>query len=233
MKNNLRKPGQGRNDISKSEATMPKERPIIFNTEMVGAILDGKKTQTRRVVKPQPEHGHNYVHGYILESTNRERKRGDVHFGDNPNFLEGNSCYRRCPYGQPGDRLWVRETWQAVSPDERYRPLDECHIIYKASDEHPGFCARTYEEHMGFSDTGRDICYPWRPSIHMPKKHARIWLEITGIRVERLKDISPEDGITEGVEHWSIFPSLWDSINKKKHPWSSNPWVWVIEFKKA
>ena len=217
---------------------MPKERPILFSTAMVRAILDGKKTQTRRVVK--------CIHEIDRLSTPDEWNAGRAHpkmvrFEDwkGPHQFHlfesdyGSIFAMPCPYGKKGDRLWVRETWQAVSPDERYRPLDECHIIYKASDEHPGFCARTYEEHMGFSDTGRDICYPWRPSIHMPKKHARIWLEITGIRVERLKDISPEDGIAEGVEHWSIFPSLWDSINKKKHPWSSNPWVWVIEFKKA
>ena len=195
-----------------------KETPIIFSTPMVRAILEGRKTMTRRVIKPQPDHGHKYVHGYILDSTNKQRKRGDVHFGDNKNFLEGNHCYRRCPYGQEGDLLWVRETWVEsftaclTDPKQSYRS-----VTYRADGQ----------EYYNFSNEK----IKWKPSIFMPKKYARIWLEIVNIRVERLKSLSPEDGIAEGVEHWSIFPSLWDSINGKKHPWSSNPWVFVIEFK--
>ena len=173
-----------------------KDRPIIFSTPMVRAILDGRKTQTRRVVKPQPKP--HQSGGWIWE------KVGGI-IATKSGKIYKSKMLSRNPYGKPGDRLWVRETWANVL----------CHkMFYKADgNDLPKGCV-------------------WKPSIHMFKMYARIWLEITGIRVERLKDLSPKDGIAEGVEHWSIFPSLWDSINGKKHPWKSNPWVWIIEFKR-
>ena len=178
-------------------------RPIIFSTPMVQAILDGRKTQTRRVIKPQPLRSPYWTHyensGAFYPAT----------YDAEPSFL-------RCPYGKPGDRLWVRETFCVFNYDDE-------EVWYKAS---PVASACWHDA------TLKNNGMRWKPSIHMPKKYARIWLEITGVRVERLKDLSPKDGIAEGVEHWSIFPSLWDSINKKKHPWSSNPWVWVVEFRK-
>ena len=177
------------------------DRPIIFSTPMVQAIQDGRKTQTRRVIKPQPIRSPYWTH---------YENSGAFY----PATLDAEPSVLKCPYGVRGSKLWVRETFT----------IEASNIWYKADGtDHDG----NVEYPDGFTHVPR-----WKPSIHMPKKYARIWLEITGVRVERLKDLSPKDGIAEGVEHWSIFPSLWDSINKKKHPWSSNHWVWVVEFRK-
>jgi len=155
--------------------------------------------------------------------------------------------YIKCPFSV-GQFLWVKETHQFISPDESWRPVEECHIVYKATDEHPGFCARTYEEHMGFAETGKDICYPWRPSIFMPRKYSRLTLEITNIGVERVREITEDDSIAEGSQmpcselpkscqqgtltERCQFSRIWDAINKKNgFGWSENPWVFVIEFK--
>lgn len=172
-----------------------KERPIIFSTPMVQAILEGRKSQTRRVVKPQPTR-------LIGTPPNKWPQ-------DYPEL---------CPYGQLSDRLWVRETWANVLFHK---------MFYKADDDRnlPKGCK-------------------WKPSIHMFKMYARIWLEITNIRVERLQDISEGDAKAEGVEigssamghtftHIEHYRALWNSINKKKHPWADNPWVWVINFQIA
>ncbi len=207
-----------------------KTRPIIFQPEMVRAILDGRKSQTRRVIKPQP---------YILTGTQPDEWPDEY-----PEL---------CPCGVPGDRFWVREAHQFISPDERWRPIEECNIVYRATDEHPGFCARTYEEHMGYKETGKDICYPWRPSIHLSRKYSRLTLEITNVRVERVQDISYQDVFCEGIDRRNIrsfelfgdsehrllvvrrhFQVLWDKMHKKSgFGWSDNPWVWVVEFKKV
>ena len=169
-----------------------KERPIIFNTEMVKAILEGRKTQTRRVIKPQPS-------GIIL-------------------------VWEHCPYGQVGDRLWVRETWNA-GHDGQSLP------VFKA-----GLSADLTKELEA-----DELWSGWKPSIHMPRWASRITLEITEIRVERLQEITEEDAKAEGcvkqIKDGLIFDSaiheyswLWDSLNAK-YPWESNPWVWVISFK--
>ncbi len=190
-----------------------KERPILFSGDMVRAILDGRKTQTRRVIKPQP---------YSVSPVT------------NTPFWEEGSL--NCPY-QIGDRLWVRETW-ALNP----------YLL-----ELPAYVYRADYEPLS------DILIKWKPSIHMPRSASRITLEITGVRVERLQDISEQDAIAEGIESAQLpneetcklrwkdyqakfikcgffssidsFKSLWDSINVQKHPWESNPWVWVVEFK--
>lgn len=110
-----------------------------------------------------------------------------------------------CPYGAVGDRLWVRETWQGNQGDIRYgADGDSLH---------------------GYNG--------WRPSIFMPRWASRITLEVTGVRVERVQEISEEDAQAEGVAHRCDYKVVWDAINGKKYPWSSNPWVWVIEFKRA
>ena len=171
-----------------------KERPILFSGPMVRAILDGKKTMTRRVVKPQPV--------------------------SPPPLLE---CYRR--YGEPGDRLWVRET---------FRPYDG---------EDDSECGRrSIEYRADHPDSPRYKDMPWRPSIFMGRKESRITLEIVSVRLEKLQEITEADCIREGIEEnfdgdtfyprGYYFKELWDSINGKKYPWESNPWVWVIEFKK-
>jgi hypothetical protein len=188
-----------------------KEHPILMTTESVNGILDSRKTQTRRMVKPQP-----------TEAIND----GSVYFGSSPRCRTYSDLANYCHYGQVGDRLWVRETWQQIKAG----------IVYKASwDSKPD--------------------WKWKPSIFMPRWASRITLEITGIRVERLQDITEEDAKAEGCvehtrhvvagllvdpsigrrEHWSarvLYKSLWDSINGKKYPWSSNCWVWVIEFRR-
>lgn len=191
-----------------------KERPILFNDEMVRAILDGRKTQTRRIVNPQPElseragfvwKGYAYGLGYDNLGTQR-------------NFARHN-----CPYGQPGDRLWVREAFSAMGDKSRQASP----IFYRA-------------------DRATDNC-GWTPSIHMPRWASRILLEITDVRVERLQDISEEDAASEGApceigrleaailgtqaSYRKGFIRLWESINGEGS-WIENPWVWVIEFKR-
>lgn len=195
-----------------------KEHPILFSGPMIRAILDDKKTQTRRVVKNMPA----WVERVGLAQGNLVQVFGT----DGMNW-------RCCPYGQPGDRLWVRERWQARSPRDLewsvYKPIEregyqpkDWQVRYAATDE-------TFAEWSG-----------WNPSIHMPRWASRLTLENKGVRVERLQDISEEDAAAEGVERpaWDNasyrceFMRLWDEINPK-HPWASNPWVWVVEFKQV
>lgn len=216
-----------------------KERPILFSGAMVRAILEGRKTVTRRVVKPS-----------LVDRFDPPRGQADVDAGYP--FVEFDDGYvsavKICPYGQPGDRLWVRETFGYVSPDEYERALDECNIEYRA-DLPPGCTDRPgqwpADECIGDPDRPR-----WRPSIHMPRRASRILLEITAVRVERLQDISYQQALDEGVRdagegffdvedsrHLAAdpresFASLWESINGAES-WDANPWVWVVEFKRV
>ena len=190
-----------------------KERPILFSGEMVRAILDGRKTQTRRVVKQK----HLPFLTNILDG-----------------FLDGKWNQRPMPYGQPGDTLWVRETWASgvgvddVSPSEFTEAMQLLPVWYKATDKN------LQPEYRG----------RWRPSIHMPRWASRINLRVTGVRVERVRDISEDDAKAEGVTKdlpggWvsgqsrrMIFRNLWDTINVTRPgcSWDTNPWVWVVEF---
>lgn len=190
---------------------------------MVKAILEGRKTQTRRVIKPQPEQD-NFM-GWIIDSTRRDVKQGDAMWG------EIDSSYRRCPYGQVGDRLWVRETFisglgvggyvKGYNPDIN-SDAPTVDIIYRADD---GPNERT--------------AGPWKPSIFMPRWASRITLEITNVRVERVQGISGIDAIREGIPNGAYavnpvksFERLWDSINAKRgYGWDVNPWVFVVDFK--
>ena len=211
-----------------------KERPILFSGEMVRAILDGRKTQTRRVVKPQPDCNTTAL--------------GHVGSGPCVVLAMRNRMYEiPCPYGQPGDRLWVKETFYCddyrypdIPKDEQDEDLRDRMIYYRADGD--DLCQQIPE-----CDCDGNNVPPWRPSIFMPRWASRITLEITGVRVERLQEISEDDAKAEGsqdahnVMHFSFqssidnvyrrnYASLWDSINGKMHPWTSNPWVWVIEF---
>ncbi len=200
---------------------MSRERPILFSPPMVRAILAGTKTQTRRMVKGIPLL-------WLSQSV-----------GFTPEFvaLPDNDA---CPYGEPGDRLWVRETW---SPDP---PIDSSW----ASTEWNG-CGRRIDgvperfQHPRFCNYSADWLHGpivWRPSIHMPRWASRITLEVTGVRVERLQDISEADAMAEGAP-WGAcgspqegsrkagFAKLWDSINGP-NSWDANPWVWAINFKR-
>jgi hypothetical protein len=192
-----------------SDADMARERPILFSTQMVRAILGGRKTQSRRVVTTL-----------------------------------------KCPYGLPGDRLWVRETWQAWR--QTSYEYDEWEVETDAD--------RMRDSKMEYRATS-DSAGPWRPSIFMPRWASRITLEITQVLLQRLQDISEDDARAEGVTpytppdgnvspdqrvpgmgfdgcrlgdqpHRLPFSDLWDSINGKRAPWSRNPWVWAITFRR-
>jgi len=196
-----------------------KVRPIIFSGDMVNAILAGNKTQTRRVIKPQP---------WLIDPAEKEYHKWECYDGKNYYLIE-------CPYGQPGDRLWVRETWGLYNTEPKDGP-EKAMIFYKASDG---------ENH--------ELRYQlWRSPIFMPRWASRITLEIESVRVERLQEISTDDCIDEGIEdEFCIvanvpitkdlvadiardrFRELWDSINAKSgYGWDTNCWVWVIGFKK-
>lgn len=192
-----------------------KERPILFSGEMVRAILDGRKTMTRRVIKPQPD---NVTTGPTPMGANW------MAWG-----MDGIVRDLWCPYGQPGDRLWVRETFAT--------DIQGC----------PGEYGLSYRaDHIDPRGDG-PTRIKWTPGIHMFREYSRINLEITNVSVERLQDITEDDAIAEGVQYFiasgkmtrsemsmrSAFAGLWDSINLKRgYGWDTNPWVWVIEFKR-
>jgi hypothetical protein len=203
-----------------------KERPILFNTEMVQAILDGRKTQTRRLTKLKT----------VNENPNWWRYNGTLAEDIGLHFMEALDIYGgsleqfhkiKSPYGQSGDLLWVRETF--------YKPKSSDGYIFKASAEPQGWK------------------FEWKPSIHMPKDAARIWLQVEEVKIERLQEISNNDALEEGIErkpfdevrtaykdyHYNTinmkvpiasFQTLWDGIHSTYH-WDLNPWVWVVKFK--
>lgn len=203
-----------------------KEHPILFSQEMVDAILEGK-TQTRRVVKPQPFLGDTGT-WYPSIVPGDKRNHTGLHYGNEAHFRFGMPI-DFCPYGREGDRLWVRESWRAMDdiPTSRLAPGDQ--IFYRADYPFP-------------------VAYgqKWKPSIHMPRWASRITLEIVRVRIERLQEITEQDAFAEGVrpsivggdldflKYRAGFQSLWNSINVKRgYGWDINPWVWVIEFRKV
>lgn len=200
--------------------------PILFNGEMVRAILDGRKTVTRRVVKHPFE-----VHpnGYITKPRGNERL-----------------CPCEPPY-QPGDILYIRETWAFLPCIECMDEGPSCHIepaVYDDGDCESEGCFVYKASHP------RPERVSWTPSIHMPKQAARIWLKVTDVRVECLQDMTGQDILREGVNchvhpkadyfdgnQKMMFAELWDStVNKPdldRYGWDANPWVWVIEFERC
>ena len=204
-----------------------KERPILFSGPMVRAILNGTKTQTRRVVKPQP----------------RRMMGGWVRMFNVWMFPNVCPVYRmKCPYGVPGDRLWVREAWRTTEGLDHVKPsnlVPGAPILYEADIWNDGFP-------YGFPK-GK-----LRPSIFLLRWASRILLEITSVRVERVQDITEEDAKAEGIKHGmdAVYASalledkplcparrefmlLWDTLNAKRgFGWDENPWVWVVTFKK-
>lgn len=188
-------------------------KPILFNTEMVRAILDGRKTCTRRIVKDGiPDDA---MWGYTAFTPKGYISCRGVHADG---YGEG---FFKLPY-QPGDILYVRETWG--------------HPISLNSDKQYVFRADKIAE-SGFKNDS----HIWHPSIHMPKKAARIWLNVTNVRVERLQDMTDDDAEAEGCFDYTStalgFPDVWDSTIKKSnldsYGWDANPWVWVIEFERC
>lgn len=212
-----------------------KERPILFSAPMVRAILEGRKTQTRRAVKLP------FGRGMLTQDVWRPFHPDSEH--------DREVMPLWCPYGVHGDRLWVRETW-ARTWGEDDAPLGS--VIYRA--DIPNWAE---ERNVRRLAKGLAAQNPWKPSIHMPRWASRITLEVTGVRVERLQDISEADAKAEGVDPWSLpedvmmrtpgpeayrrtFERLWNEIHqdrasrwfrKGSHSIRS-PWVWVIEFKR-
>lgn len=224
-----------------------KERPIIFSAPMVRAILSGAKTQTRRVVKPQPFDRSWSRHDHRIGYTTDDEGIDLYAYSKS----EGGEWHARCPYGKPGDRLWVRETWRyTASTLEESRAITEDITGGIAVDWRATYIGDCMKQ-LGFSREDAEMAddfETWRPSIHMPRWASRITLEIVGVRVERLQDISEADCIAEGIASapggwWSgatgqssptpvgAYALLWESINGPGS-WALNPWVWVIEFKR-
>lgn len=224
-------------------------KPILFNTEMVQAILDGRKTCTGRVIKPQPDEKHTYPLGFVTDST--EKKEVGC-FGFAANEYGGSIQYVKPPYRYaPGDILYVRETWCALPVNEAGHMRGHCVYYYRADGE------LRPEGWRG----------KWHPSIHMPKEAARIWLKVTNVRVERLQEMKPVDVIKEGAypDCWDClntygesgsqccygteeecsqcdevmmeWEKLWNSTIKKsdldQYGWNANPYVWVISFERC
>ena len=207
------------------------EHPILFSSEMVNSILSGQKTQTRRIVK-----GDLSISGNTARYSSPNRRSHT--WTDLPYYLS------TCPYGIPGDHLWVRETWRAVELDN-----GNDGILYKA-DNHFKSIENSQAAADLWCDAYADRKYgnKWRPSIFMPRWASRIALAVTDVQVERLQEISEEDAIAEGLQKEVIsvgyqndsvtlrarpkFVYLWDKINSDRgYSFESNPWVWVISFK--
>lgn len=214
-------------------------KPILFNAEMVRAILDGRKTCTRRVIKPQPQSGLCYTYGgshkdCIGKWTYPNRgayKLWGEEYKLPENIKDEELSKRWNPPYHTDDILYVRETWSEGYEEGTY--------IYRASDKLAGLPT--------FKESSKLI---YHPSIHMPKEAARIWLKVTDVRVERLQEISAESALAEGTDKYihtnggldenmtiTSFIGIWNSTIKKsdidRHGWDANPWVWVIEFERC
>jgi len=245
-----------------------KERPIIFGTWAIPKIQDGSKTQTRRTkgLKKINEHPDDWIPRWDLSDYIST-------CFTNKTTLEGLQI--KCPYGQVGDRLYVKETWRIVGwwegqpyyleykdgtrmdePGDSSEYDEEKYITYaqQCDDDCIKAGIKAQEDGTFIFFESEPVPTRWRPSIFMPRWASRIDLEITGIRVERLQEISPHKLATTNLEREGLrykgrfgidfstqleryvllneFIELWDSINGKKYPWDSNPWVWVISFKK-
>jgi len=202
---------------------------------MVRAILAGRKTQTRRVVKPQPWDESKHIPGGCGFAWS---KRGEGSSSFDWNTTEralAEQITRYCPYGQPGDRLWVKETFHCNAT------FDGPQITYSAYQPGESRCERRVFQSAPDSHWWLEDDNHWRPSIHMPRWASRITVEIVAVRVERLKDISNYDALAEGVELRGCtqygtgcrdaFRALWES-RRGPGSWNANPWVWVIEFRR-
>lgn len=236
---------------------MSKQKPILFSTPMVQAIIAGSKTVTRRIMKTQipPCDHQQYVEAPWKDDPTKWYTSDGI-----------NWCCALCGNGtqysnqfqgikspvQPGDILWVRETWRKYFQTDEFGYTDfSKELIEFKSDNPPMIYQIDCDGSQEFNKDGTEKFIPWKPSIFMPKSAARIWLEIVSVRPERLQDITEEDAVREGIEdspfmptRWKMysgsydmteypvtsFASLWESINGPES-WDANPWVWRIEFK--
>lgn len=212
-------------------------KPILFNTDMVRAIMYGRKTCTRRVIKPQWEEcpACKYVHNEYIYDKMAE----NVYCARCGYPLEPE---RRAPY-HPGDIMYIRETWQYLYElDGNEQVIEDTGKYYYASTDTIPF--DTYVDENGVKHDHA----PWKPSIHMPKEAARIWLKVTDVRVERLQNITADGIRNEGLSSAAVhcgdveialkeWETLWNSTIKKsdidRYGWNANPWVWVIEFERC
>lgn len=215
---------------------MARERSIIMSGAMVKALLAGKKTQTRRLIKPQPPSGF-----WFYELTD---DLGYSEAGFVQNELE-DPLYYRCPYGKPGDKLWVKETWR------HYGNLYKGNKAYALVEYRADGACRQIELKIplptrSWWDSGKK---PWASPIFMPRWASRITLKVTKIRIQQVQDIGANDIFKEGIDKWEEyeggrvisvaqargrFRQLWNSLYAKgDFGWDSNPWVWVIEFKRV
>lgn len=206
-------------------------KPILFSTPMVQAILDGRKTQTRRAIK--------YDFESVYSAASQQGIMDKVcQYGELPSdAIEWYAKNIAKPKYQPGDVLWVRETFCEVPYEHNHVPIKGGYI--------------TIPKYAYKADSERDYTGIWKPSIHMPREAARIFLRVKTVRVERLQDITPKDAWDEGCRIGNSFPweehipelqqqcrdilfiQLWDSLNAKRgYGWDANPWVWVIEFER-
>lgn len=212
------------------------ERPIIFNTQMVQAIINGNKKITRRVIKVR---GFEWIHEDKFVHVEHPKEGVSEIWWDvirgGPTCVDQDYDYMKCPYGKPGDLLYVRETW--------IDNVEKCMDDFGVVDTHEPsirFRANSMDEQII-----NEREWNWKPSIYMPKQIARIWLKVKDVRVERAQDITVEDMIAEGLStKYREFDAecdlrnkwwqLWDFINGKRdggiYSWDSNPWVWVVEF---
>ena len=219
-------------------------KPILFNTEMIRAILDGRKTVTRRLVKPQPKSKLCYTFaGSDCGTWGYPSKTAHESWGEEyrlpDNITKEDFGKRWNPPYHTDDVLYVRETWSPIYPDKESNEV--CGYIYKED---------SLEEYDNRYPDGEDYQWggKWRPSIHMPKEAARIWLKVTDVRVERLQEIAIDGIRNEGLSSMAVhagdmeiameeWKNLWNSTIKKsdldRYGWDANPWVWIIEFERC
>lgn len=229
-----------------SVATQSKERPILFSGPMVRAIMEGRKTQTRRIVSPQPE--------VMYEYPSQPELLEFLHPETSGTYSRESFARNCCKFGLVGERLWVRESFCQLRREHYHdgsKPREAFMDVYNRVNG----CAYAADTQPGTDgdDIRKEYGYKWTPSIHMPRWASRITLEITDVRVERLNDLSEADAIAEGIEPvrkiWKLYGkrqpgtadatgqprksyvSLWEAINGPES-WAENPFVWVVQFRR-
>ncbi|EMQ4303646.1 hypothetical protein WG886_004352 [Yersinia enterocolitica] len=207
------------------------EKPILFNAEMVNAILSGRKTQTRRIISEKT------LHLFDVAAS-----AGECHPLELCDERSQSYYLEFCPLGKPGDQLWVREEWQVIHDYvDEHGNVDERRFARSIPKQRGNYWHPVYAASWG-DESREDRGFPWRPSLHMPRWASRINLLITGVRVERLSTISTGDAMAEGypaereatggsLDSWLWFRELWDGIYPD-NTFEVNPWCWVIEFER-